>query len=162
MRQAHVSFVGKFTVPLAVAGAVLAVAGLTVANSRAEQKSLSTLPMGESMKTRPMAGQNIAPLKDGNSKLKIERAVANPGGNAAKTAFPTFALASVDGQAITQTFDGKSFHARGSGGPLKDGDYKLANGGAIKVRGGIIVWDAFGVVAKLKRTGIASDLDPTG
>lgn len=35
--------------------------------------------------------------------------------------------------------------------PLADGVYALSNGGAIRVRGGRIVWDAFGVVDKLNR-----------
>ena len=34
---------------------------------------------------------------------------------------------------------------------LADGAYSLTNGGAIRVRGGRIVWDAFGVVDKLQR-----------
>src|SRR5687767_4512082 len=33
---------------------------------------------------------------------------------------------------------------------LKDGTYKLTNGGAIRVKDGVIVWDAFGAVEKLK------------
>ena len=30
--------------------------------------------------------------------------------------------------------------------PMRDGTYRLTNGGAIRVRNGIIVWDAFGVI----------------
>jgi hypothetical protein len=35
--------------------------------------------------------------------------------------------------------------------PLADGQYRLTNGGAIRVANGRIVWDAFGVVDRLDR-----------
>jgi len=44
---------------------------------------------------------------------------------------------------------------------LKAGTYKLTNGGAIVIgEDGVIVWDAFGAVEKLKREGLTSG--PTG
>lgn len=35
--------------------------------------------------------------------------------------------------------------------PLADGDYKMTNGGAIRVRGGRMIWDQFGAVQKYQR-----------
>jgi len=159
--HAHRSLVGKFAVPLVVAGAVLAVAGFTVASGRAEPKGLSTLPKSKSMNVRPMLPAASGP-STATSMTKRSPATKSLGRNGGTTSFPVHALATTDGTAITQSFDGKNFHARGVGGPIKDGDYKLTNGGAIRVRGGVIVWDAFGVVQKFKRTGIASFTDPSG
>jgi hypothetical protein len=55
--------------------------------------------------------------------------------------------------------EGKSYTA-----DVADGAYKLTNGGAIRVRGGKIVWDAFGAVKRLKtgrwKPGMITD--PTG
>lgn len=113
------SQLGKFAVPLAVAGALLAVAAVTVVSS-----------------------------------------------GAATRTYPVHTLTTSTGTKVLQTFDGKSFHAlvRGPRGnvPLKDGEYKLTNGGAIRVKGGRIVWDAFGVVEKFEKRGLASFTDPSG
>jgi hypothetical protein len=109
------SQVGKFVVPLMVAGAVLAVAGVTVASGQIRQTPV----------------------------------VHN--------------LTTTDGTKIITRFDGKDTHARipGPGGevPLRDGDHKLTNGGSIKVVGGRVHSDAFGVVNNFQRKGI---LDPDG
>ena len=107
----------KFAVPLVVAGAVLAVAGVTVSRGAAPN-------------------------------------------------YPVWTLTTREGTKVLQTFDGRHFHAlvpspRGNV-PLKDGEYKLTNGGAIKVRGGRIVWDAFGVVEKFEKRGLASYVDSVG
>jgi hypothetical protein len=72
--------------------------------------------------------------------------------------YPVHSLTTSDGTRFVQTYDGRNFHARG----LRDGTHRLTNGGAIRVRGGIIVWDAFGVVARSKRGTAVADLDPTG
>jgi hypothetical protein len=39
--------------------------------------------------------------------------------------------------------------ATANGRPLRDGVYKIVGGGSIRVKNGIIVWDAFGVISKL-------------
>jgi len=75
----------------------------------------------------------------------------------------TFPHKTRDGQAFETRFDGKNFHAvTSSGAALKDGDYKLDNGGSIKVRGGLVVWDAFGAVDVFKRTGLVKGVSPDG
>src|SRR5437764_376364 len=86
--------------------------------------------------------------------------------SAAAPKYPVHTLTMTNGTKILQTFDGRTFHAlvpgpRGNT-PLKDGEYKLTNGGAIKVQGGRIVWDAFGVVEKFEKSGLASYTDPSG
>ena len=60
--------------------------------------------------------------------------------------FQTQSLAMANGTAFNAVFDrnSNSFKA-----PLADGTYQLNNGGAIRVRGGVIVWDAFGVIDRL-------------
>ena len=48
---------------------------------------------------------------------------------------------------------------------LQDGIYKTTNGGAIRVKGGVIVWDAFGVIERLniqKRKGQGVAEAPVG
>ena len=75
-----------------------------------------------------------------------------PGGTA-PTALPTpslqtQSLALTNGTAFNATFDRSSNSFRT---PLADGTYKLNNGGAIRVRGGEIVWDAFGAIDRLKK-----------
>ena len=67
-------------------------------------------------------------------------------------------LTTTDGTKIVATLVGKQFKAFTEAGakrtPLKDGEYTLPNGGAIRVKGGTITWDAFGAVEKVKRTGV--------
>jgi hypothetical protein len=60
-------------------------------------------------------------------------------------------LQTVRGVTIHQVFDpvSRTVSASANGRPLKDGVYKIVNGGSIRVKGGIIVWDAFGVISKL-------------
>jgi hypothetical protein len=55
-------------------------------------------------------------------------------------------LTLTNGTAFNATFDRGSNSFRT---PLADGTYKLNNGGAIRVRGGEIIWDAFGVIDRL-------------
>ena len=43
---------------------------------------------------------------------------------------------------------------------LKNGTYKLDNDGAIRVRGGVVVWDAFGVVDKIKKGQGTTEIPP--
>ena len=81
--------------------------------------------------------------------------------NTAPEAWGDQALQLTDGTKIDAFFDEKtrSFTAvvAQSKDALKDGTYKLTNGGAIRVKGGVIVWDAFGAVEKLKMDeGLAS------
>jgi hypothetical protein len=63
------------------------------------------------------------------------------------------------GKTINVKVEGKQYTTN-----VADGTYKLTNGGAIRVRGGKLVWDAFGAVKRLKtgrwKTGMA--VDPTG
>ncbi|MBX9776750.1 MAG: hypothetical protein K2Y71_20420 [Xanthobacteraceae bacterium] len=61
---------------------------------------------------------------------------------------PNQALAITGGNTINAVFDSK---ARAFKVNLRDGVHKLDNGGAIRVRGGVIVWDAFGAVERLRR-----------
>jgi hypothetical protein len=49
------------------------------------------------------------------------------------------------GKTIQVKVEGKSYTA-----DVADGTYKLTNGGAIRVRSGKVVWDAFGAVKRLK------------
>ena len=62
-----------------------------------------------------------------------------------------------DGTKVNAVFDqqGRGFKVQ-----LKDGTYKLSNGGVVRVQGGRIVWDAFGAIEKLRR-GTAGP-DPIG
>jgi hypothetical protein len=60
----------------------------------------------------------------------------------------TQSLALTNGTAFNATFDRNSNSFKT---PLVDGTYKLNNGGAIRVRGGEIIWDAFGVIDRLKK-----------
>jgi hypothetical protein len=59
------------------------------------------------------------------------------------------------GMKIYQTYNpaDRSFSAmvdtRGGRAPLRNGSYRLSNGGAIKVANGKIVWDAFGIVRRI-------------
>jgi hypothetical protein len=70
-------------------------------------------------------------------------------------------LTATDGTKIVATVDGKEFKAFTQQGtkrtPLRDGEYKLPNNGAIRVKGGKVIWDAFGAVDKVKRTGVPKD-----
>ena len=45
---------------------------------------------------------------------------------------------------------------------MADGTYKLANNGAIRVRGGKVLWDAFGTVRRLRAGSWRGFTDPTG
>jgi hypothetical protein len=58
----------------------------------------------------------------------------------------TQSLSLSNGTAFNTTFDRNTSSFKT---PLADGTYKLNNGGAIRVRGGAIVWDAFGVIDRL-------------
>lgn len=61
------------------------------------------------------------------------------------------------GRTIVIRAEGKVFTAN-----APDGNYKLTNGGAIRVRGGKVVWDAFGAVQRLKAGSWRGFVDPTG
>jgi hypothetical protein len=64
-------------------------------------------------------------------------------------------LHTTDGVTIHQNFNKSDgtvsvFTSSSSGRtPLNDGVYKINNGGSIRVKGGKIVWDSFGVVSRL-------------
>lgn len=60
-------------------------------------------------------------------------------------------LHTVNGVTIHELFDPKSrtVSASAHGRPLIDGAYKMVSGGSIRVKGGIIVWDSLGVIARL-------------
>jgi hypothetical protein len=64
-----------------------------------------------------------------------------------------------NGKTIQVKVEGKSYTTN-----VADGNYKLTNGGAIRVRGGKIVWDAFGAVKRLQsgRWKPGMFVDPTG
>jgi hypothetical protein len=66
--------------------------------------------------------------------------------------YPTYALAA--GMQIVQWVDGAgNMRASLGNASLADGQYQLANGGAIVVRHGRIVWDAFGALERFRATG---------
>ena len=93
-------------------------------------------------------------------------AIALVDSKAEQRKYPERALSLADGTKAVQTFDGRNVkvhvpQARGAM-PLKDGDYKLTNGGAFKVQGGRVVWDAFGVIEKLRKGGLTHIPDPIG
>ncbi len=73
------------------------------------------------------------------------------------SAFDGDAAATRAGPQVLQLTDGTKVNAifnqgsRSFSVALKDGTYKLSNGGAIRVQGGKIVWDAFGAIDKLRR-----------
>ena len=80
------------------------------------------------------------------------------GGQAPQTKTTEQRLTTTDGTKIVATLAGKEFKVFTEAGvkrtPLKDGEYTLPNGGAIRVKGGTITWDAFGAVERVKRTGV--------
>jgi hypothetical protein len=61
------------------------------------------------------------------------------------------------GKTIHVGIKGKSYTAN-----VADGTYKLTNGGAIRVRGGKVVWDAFGTVNRLKKGQWKGFIDTNG
>lgn len=89
--------------------------------------------------------------------LVVVMMAARDGGDAATMGDQV--LYTTDGTRIDAVFDGKAMSfkalvAQGSGKvALEDGTYKLDNGGAIRVKDGVIVWDAFGVIDKLEAAG---------
>ena len=61
------------------------------------------------------------------------------------------------GKTVHVTVRGKTYVAE-----LADGTYDLTNGGSIRVKDGVLVWDAFGAVERL-RNGTAKEFgDPPG
>jgi hypothetical protein len=85
-----------------------------------------------------------------NPSIKKGTPSIAPGG-IAPAALPTPSLQTqslslTNGTVFNATFDRGSNSFRT---PLADGTYKLNNGGAIRVRGGEIIWDAFGVIDRL-------------
>jgi hypothetical protein len=72
--------------------------------------------------------------------------------------YPAYTLTA--GMQIVQWVDGAgNMRASLGNASLADGQYQLANGGAIVVRHGRIVWDAFGALERFKQTGC---IDPAG
>lgn len=137
MSHAGHSSARKFTAALAAASAVLAVTGLSIQSSEAQPSALTR--QGSALQPNALA------------RVPMEKVMH------------TFPHKTHDGQTFETRFDGKNFHAvTASGAPLRDGDYKLDNGGAIKVRGGLVVWDAFGAVDVFKRTGLVKGVSPDG
>lgn len=84
----------------------------------------------------------------------------------AEARHPVHLLKTKSGITFQQTFDGKKLHAvvQSAQGnvPLRNGQYKLTNGGEIKVQDGIIVWDAFGVVEKVSKGAPNAIVDDVG
>ena len=70
------------------------------------------------------------------------------------------------GEQTVTTTDGKMIHVKVAGrvyrADVADGTYKLTNGGAIRVRGGKVVWDAFGAVQRRKTGKTRSIPEPIG
>ena len=68
-------------------------------------------------------------------------------------------VTTTDGKTIQVKVKGRSYTA-----DVADGTYKLTNGGAIRVRRGKVVWDAFGAVKRLRsgRAKPGAFTDPTG
>jgi hypothetical protein len=72
-----------------------------------------------------------------------QRKVSKGGQNVSTTGEHT--VTTKAGKTINVKVEGKQYTA-----DVADGTYKLTNGGAIRVRGGKVVWDAFGAVKRLK------------
>src|SRR5438067_2382086 len=72
-----------------------------------------------------------------------QRKVSKAGQNVSSSGEHT--VTTTDGTTIHVTVKGKSYTAN-----VADGTYKLTNGGAIRVRGRKVVWDAFGAVKRLQ------------
>jgi hypothetical protein len=68
-------------------------------------------------------------------------------------------------QTVT-TKKGKTIHIKAEGKVFTtdaaNGTYKLTNGGAIRVKGGKVVWDAFGAVNRLKKGQWKGYIDTNG
>ncbi len=92
--------------------------------------------------------------------------VAEMRGNAQEAKSVTGKLTTTKGTEITYTIQGRTVRAtvevNGASRPLANGDYGLTNGGAIKVKNGVIIWDAFGALRRLKANGIAAGGDLIG
>ena len=86
-----------------------------------------------------------------------QRKVSKGGQNVSNSGEHT--VTTKNGKTINVKVEGKSYTTN-----LADGTYKLTNGGAIRVRGGKVVWDAFGAVKRLKsgRWKPGMIVDPTG
>lgn len=84
--------------------------------------------------------------------------LAAVGSEAQPKKIPDQVLLSKDGIKFVARFEGRRVRALVAKGrstmPPADGVYELTNGGAIKIEGGWIVWDAFGVIERLKDQGI--------
>jgi len=66
-------------------------------------------------------------------------------------------LQTKNGKTIVVTAEGNVFTT-----DVPDGTYKLTNNGAVRVRGGKVVWDAFGTVRRLRAGSWRGFTDPTG
>jgi len=66
-------------------------------------------------------------------------------------------VTTTEGKTITVKVKRREFTAN-----APDGTYKLTNGGAIRVRGGKVVWDAFGAVRRHKTGQWKGVADPLG
>jgi hypothetical protein len=156
MSQIGNSRVRKFAIPLAVAGAVLGVAGITIASSDAATQLATPLakPLTTPLAT-PLAPPQAKPLTTPQAKQQVILPQARLPTPLAPVAY---SHTTGDGTSFQTKFDGKNFTV-----PLKDGTYKLVdNGGQIKVQGGRVVWDAFGVVKNFNKTGKFMGISPDG
>ena len=119
-----------------------------------------------------MAYRNLTSLVVAWGVLILVFATAQQSRSAANAEFMvrsanTPVLAAVDGTKIYQIFDRRRrsvlvFSDEAHRLPLRDGSYRLRNGGAIRVEHGEIVWDAYGVIAKLRAGEINASVDPIG
>lgn len=102
-------------------------------------------------------GQTIPPGKAHKLPSGKQQTTPPPGASR-RLVVPNQRLAITGGGTVNAVFDNKARTFRVN---LRDGVYKTDNGGAIRVRNGLIVWDAFGAVERLKRgQGLAAG--PTG
>ena len=118
--QVRKSRAGKFTIPLLVTGAMAAVIGVTAVSTQAQQ-------MGTQMTTQKNTHQFAHKFTGDKRELAtLLRPGQDPHGHT---------LTATDGTKIMQTYDHHAF-VHGTNAPLKDGQYKLTNGGTIMERAG--------------------------
>ena len=104
------------------------------------------------------------PLLAASAVIGLATAAVIADATAAPRSYPVHILTTTAGVKLQQTYDGRTISVRivGSNARPADGTYNLTNGGAIKVQGGHVVWDAFGVVERAKQRGLSYQVDPTG
>jgi hypothetical protein len=146
----------KFAVPLLVAGAVLAVAGVTAVKSNAQNRYVT--PPSQPSRDLLTTNRNLGLQQSTTDRMTS--ATSSPGAQAVHM------LATNSGLSIRQTTDGRNLYAHlitpNGAVKLHDGTHQLTNGGQITVRNGRIIADTHGVVQALKQKGTLGAFNPAG